>query len=321
MTVEESISDILSSLNDIFETDQEEVIKHILRAEKVFFLDTCFITRLFYIQPEKVFNAFERIAEGREKKKAVFVVTELVLYELKDSKTNRLQDNNKRFFDKMSEYGFCLLVLNEESICSNIRPFLTYSNKKWNKLFSGLIHDNIANLHFNGLVLKDKRMPYFGFSEAGYSVPGDGDFIKKIILYLKNTKTNNDSMAEELVCTSLFSIFELIHGSNRTEYIFCSNDYSAIARINKTIQTSYPDMQKQLKSIHMFSFVQFVVSEGIVNSKDEVLRILRKTMGENVKLIINEKLPFASAERIVMLEEAVEMLFDGEQIQLVGSKK
>ena len=34
-------------------------------------------------------------------------------------------------------------------------------------------------------------------------------------MYLKNAKKSKDSMAEELICISLFSIFELTHGSTR----------------------------------------------------------------------------------------------------------
>lgn len=321
MTIADSIAEIISSLEDIFETDQENVIESILRAENVIFLDTCFITKSYYLQTEKVFQAFEQIAGGREKQKAVFVVTELVIYELKDSSANELQVKNKAFFEKMSEYGFCLLILKEESVCENIRSFLNYSNKRWNEIFSILIHDNVANLSFNRLIRTDRRMPYFGFSEIGYNIPDDRSFIRDIVLYLKNAKANRDSMAEELVCTSLFPIFELTHGSQYNKYIFCSHDLGAIVRMNKVIQTSYPVMQKQFKTINVFAFVQFMVKEQIITSKEETVESLKRIMGENVSLIIGDVLPFTPIEKTITVEEAVDQIFNGEHIVLTGRKK
>lgn len=320
MAIVDIISDILFSLGNIFETNQEEVINSILRAEKVIILDTCFITKLYNMQSENVFEAFEKFADGKDKQNVVFVVTELVLYELKDSSSNELQAKNKEFFEKMSENGFCLLILKEESVCENIKPLLKYSNKKWNEVFKSVIHDNVADLSFNNLIKTDTRMPYFGFSEFGYNIPGDGNFIRDILLYLKNAKANKDSMAEELVCTSLFIIFELTQSSNHNKYIFCSHDLRAIARMNKAIQTSYPNMQKQFKTINAFSFVQYMIKNEIITSKDEVIKALKKIMGENVNLIIVEEIPFSSLDQTITIEEAVERIFNGEHIELLGRK-
>ena len=83
-------------------------------------------------------------------------------------------------------------------------------------------------------------------------------------------------MAEELICISLFFIFELTRGSMRNEYIFCTHDFGAVARMKKAIQTSYPDMQKQLKTINVFTIVQYMINEEIVTSKEEALNVLKK---------------------------------------------
>ena len=228
MTIKDCISQMISFSGNIFETDQERVIASILQSENVMFLDTCFITKSSHIEKEGLFEAFEKIAGGKEKQKIVFVVTELVLYELKDSVSNVLQVKNQEFFEKMIEHGFCLFLLREETVFENIKTFMRYSSEKWNRIFSTLIHDNIANLSFNGLIRNDRRMPYYGFSECGYNVPADRDYIKDIIVYLKNAKKSKDSMAEELICISLFSIFELTHGSTRNTYIFCTHDFGAV---------------------------------------------------------------------------------------------
>lgn len=318
MSVFKCISEMISASEGLFEIDQTKVVASILRAEKVIFLDTCFITKSFNIETKDLLNAFENIAGGKEESKIVFVLTELVLYELKDSAENKLQEKNEEFFSNMSKYGFCLLLLKEETVCDNIRPYMKYSVKDWNCLFSNLIHDNIANLTLGNRIRTDCRMPYYGFSEIGFDIPNESTFINGIIVYLKNLKTSKDSMAEELITLSLFFIFELIHGSSRNEFIFCSHDFGAITRMNKSLQTSYSNMLCQFKSINVFSIVQYMVKEGILNSKKDVLVSLHKIMGDTVKLVIRNDLPFQSIEKKITIEEAVEKLFANESIDLIG---
>ena len=318
MLVLDCISEMISNSGGLFETNQNEVVASILRAEKVFFLDTCFITRAFNIKTEDLLKAFEKIAGGKEKTKVVFVVTELVLYELKDSVDNKLQEKNKDFLCDMSNYGFCLLLLKEETICDNIRPYMSYSVKKWNQRFSSLIHDNIANLTIGQLIRTDSRMPYYGFSEIGFNVPNKSTFINEIIVYLKNVKKNKDSMAEELITISIFFIFELIRGTSRNIFIFCSHDFGAIARMNKSIQTSYSNMCCQYENINVFSIVQYMVKEGILKSKEEVKDSLHKIMGDTVRLVIKSGLPFQPIEQKITIDEAVEMLFSDRTVDLIG---
>lgn len=318
MSVVECISEMISASGNLFEANQANVVASILRAEKIIFLDTCFVTKSFYMETENLLKAFESFAGGKDKSKIVFVLTELVLYELKDSEKNKLQEKNEDFFNKMSEYGFCLLLLKEEAICDNIRPYMTHSVEKWNRLFSNLIHDNIANLTVGKRIRTDCRMPYYGFSEMGFSIPSNSTFINEIIVYLKNAKTGKDSMAEELITISLFFMFELLRGSHRNEFIFCSHDFGAIARINKFLQTSYPNMLCYLKCINVFSMVQYMVNEGILDSKEKVLDSLRKIMGDTIKLVIRNDLPFQSIEKKITIDEAVEMLFTNKTVDLLG---
>ncbi len=318
MSVVDCISEMISASGDLFETNQTRVVASILQAEKIFFLDTCFITKSFNIETEDLLKAFESIAGSKEESKIVFVLTELVLYELKDSVENKLQEKNKEFFCNMSEYGFCLLLLKEETICDNIRPYMSYSVEDWNRRFSNLIHDNIANLTFGKRIRTDCRMPYYGFSEMGFNIPNNSTFVNEIIVYLKNAKTSKDSMAEELISISLFFIFELVHGAFRNEFIFCSHDFGAIARINKSLQTSYSHRLCQFKSINIFSIVQYMVKEGILDSKEKVLDSLQKVMGDTVKLIIRNDLPFQPSEKKVTIDEAVEMLFANKAVDLLG---
>lgn len=318
MSVVECISEMVSASGSLFEINQEKVIAAILQAEKIIFLDTCFITKSFNIETEKLLKAFENIAGGKKKTKVVFVLTELVLYELKDSVENKLQEKNEKFFSDMSAYGFSLLLLKEETVCDNIRPYMAYSVEEWNRRFSNLMHDNIANLTIGKRIRTDSRMPHYGFSELEFSIPNNSAFVNEIITYLKNEKKSKDSMAEELIIISLFFIFELTRGSFRNEFIFCSHDFGAITRMNKSLQTSYSNMLCRFKSINVFSIVQYMVKEGILDSKESVLNSLKKIMGDTVKLVIRNDLPFQSIEKKITIDEAVEMFFANKTVDLLG---
>ena len=66
MSVVDCISEMISASGSLFETNQANVVASILQAEKIFFLDTCFITKSFNIETEDLLRAFENIAEGKE---------------------------------------------------------------------------------------------------------------------------------------------------------------------------------------------------------------------------------------------------------------
>ena len=79
MQIEEVISEIRGSVTGLLVQDDKEVIQAILRSRNAVFLDTCFISRM---ANEK---SIEKIMPFFTKMEAVFIVTDLLLYEMKDS--------------------------------------------------------------------------------------------------------------------------------------------------------------------------------------------------------------------------------------------
>lgn len=321
MSVSECISKMISASGNLFETNQKKVVESILCAKKTVFLDTCFITKSLHLKTEDLLKAYETLAGGKKASDIVFVVTELVLYELKDSAEDKLQKRNEAFFCAMSEYGFQLLLLKEETMCENIRPYMSHTVQHWNQRFCELMHENIANMTLGKRLRTDSRIPHFGFCEYGFCATGDGTFVKEIIAFLKEMKADKDSMAEELIVISMFFLFELIRGTHRNELLFCSHDFGALARMNQFLQTSYPDMRGSCKRIHVFSMVQYMVAEGILDSKEEVLAALKNIMNDTVTLVIRNNLPFQSDERKISISEAVDMLFENQTVELICYEK
>lgn len=113
---------------------------------------------------------------------------------------------------------------------------------------------------------------------------------------------------------------DCIHLVRWIEYIFCTHDFGAVARINKAIQTSYPDELKQFKNINAFTMIQYMIKEEIITSKTQALNSMKKIMGERVKLMIREEAPLSSIEKTIEIEEAVDRIFNKESVVLVGNK-
>lgn len=321
-----SIAKVIESIKEdsipIFMEKQTDVISKILLTKKIIFLDTCFISRSFHLSHQKIFNAFKKLAGGSTERDLVFVVTELVLYELKDSLHDKLQVRAKEFLQNLVDNGFCVVLLKEETVCAEIGKYLDYNVQKWNTYFATTLHDNIANLSkLASVVENDTTMPYQGIMKYGYKVPKDPKFIEKVIFHIKERKSTKDSLAEELICICLFFLLELLHDSNRNQFLFCSNDWPAIIRIRQAIQTSYPTNEKKFEVIHLFSLIQYMVNEKILENKDEVEEALKKIFGESVRIIVVSKIPFASKEEIVDIKEVTHMLFKNEEFLFIGKRK
>lgn len=128
---EKNIEALKSNIPGFIILDQKSVCKKIIRARNVIWLDTCFITKIEFLPDRwKIFQAYEKMANGKSERDIVFVITELVLYELMDSDINVVHEKQVTFFTQMHEYGFCILLLNEETIHKNLELFLI--SPTWN---------------------------------------------------------------------------------------------------------------------------------------------------------------------------------------------
>lgn len=319
MKIEKCIEELIQESSNLFETDNGENIKSILVAKNIVFLDTCFITKSFFFDRNTLFDSFVRMFGGKDVKNVVFVVTELVLYELKDSSNNELQAKNLSFFSDLKQEGFRVVILNEETVYNHLKPYLGYSNKRWNELFTRWVHDNVAVFRFANRIRTDNRTPYYGFSEINYNTPSDSEFVSSIIRYIKNTKKDKDSLAEELVCITLFFFLEIISESNRQKVIFCTHDFRAIDVTRKAIYTSFPT-SCCFKIMHVFGLFQYMVKEGLITSRKEATQLLRKIMGDSVSLMVRERSPFVSEVKRVDIQGAVDLIFSEKDIELICEK-
>ena len=318
MTVVEIIADIKADMVSFAVTDQIESVKKILGAKKAFFLDTCFITRAFHIPDRKqIFKAFELLADGKETEKIVFVLTDLVIYELKDSSANVLQKSNRDFLVDMQRYGFTIVTLNEEGIKDVIGTYISRSKEDWNREFVTWIRSSIALLTYLGKTIKEApSFPYPNILDAGFPVPKDESFIRKTIVSIKNEKHPKDSLAEELLCISFFFLFEVACLSGKSEYCFCSADLSAISRLRKAVNVHPKKLTTN--SMQIYTLIKYMIDEKIMTNKAEVVTVLKKISGGHINAIIYKGSPYSSEYAELTPEETADKMFAGENITFTG---
>ena len=308
MTVNESINRIKQSLPEYFVQNQTEVLRMILKSKHICFLDTCFVSRLRHL-PDimQAFAAAERIAGGTDAGSIVFVLSSLVLFEMKDSESHIVQRANMVLFDKANKYGFTFVVLDEEQVCDSINAYIQRTKIEWNKFFLERLSDNKANLTklFTCLYNSDNTI-YLDIANGKKKSDRNTDFICNTIRNIKDYKNEKDSLAEELIAVSLFFLLELLRESKRNIILFCSHDFPAINRINRVIRTSYFGEDIQVRPVSFFSFVEYMVMQDFINNQEELEAVMKKVLPDKMKVVVQEKLPIQSVPSYLTCDEVIE---------------
>lgn len=317
MSVTSIIDEMKDNLSLPIIKSQKEVCSLILKAHNIFLLDTCFVSRAAHICDVKnICEAFEKFSGGKTQKDIVFVITELVLYELKDSENVKLQLKIQTFIENLCHYGFCVLLLSEQCLYKEIGEYINRNSYEWNRFFTSLLRDNVAILkHTCSIVKSDHYFPYISMLELEFDPPKETNYIPNIINHIKNRKKEKDSLAEELICVCLLFFGDLVYKSDYNHFYFCSYDRPAIVMMNKAVQTFYGNNDNiNFESIHLLEMIQYMIKEKILIDKTVAVEMLMELVGETVCIIENKKSPILSIKENVTVSKAVEMMFEGKEI-------
>lgn len=319
MTVEEIIEEIKCSMGTLAVKEQKKVVNMILRSQKVFFLDTCFISKTMHIKDmDLILRAFSKMAGGTESDKIVFVITDLVLYELKDSVNNTLQSKNADYLQKLQDYGFTVLLLNEEELVNEISCYISLSNAEWNSIFVSWLHETIALLtYLSKAIEKNTEFPYPDILDVNYEAPSDESLIIDSIKNIKSQKQGKDSLAEELVCICIFFLFEVSYIRSVSEYCFCSADLAAITRLKKAVNVH--SRKLTVNTMQVYSLLKYMIDEKIITEKEEAIDIMSNICGGGrIRAIIYRESPYNSECVELTPAEVAETMFAGINITFTG---
>lgn len=298
-------------------TDQVLVVKEILRASTALFLDTCFISRVKQFRDDtKLIMLFESIFKNYADAKKVIVVSSLVLYEMRDT-DNKLSIYEKNLLKKLSVEGFKIVIMREETLSKQLSEYTSASTNERNNAFVKILCDNKANLSKLTRIVYSKpttRKIYDYDFAAPYKVSFINDFISNV----KEMKDTGDSLAEELIVLSIMQLAE--YPSSRQD-VLCTNDLSAIVRLNKSVCTSLASERTRISAMSMFTVAQAMIREGIVTEADKTVirNVLATSVGNRIFVTEIKEPPLHSIDIHIGLDELVDGMFAGQGYILKGN--
>ncbi|SEL96351.1 hypothetical protein SAMN04487770_12212 [Butyrivibrio sp. ob235] len=320
MGATETINAIKAEIADISIQDCDEVLDKILKAKTVLFFDTGFFEKAAkYSKRAKIIEIIKRMEADITG--ITIVMSELVLYELRSVDGLGLNPVDADFLKALYDEGFCITILSEENLCDSMDKYIKRSATEKNSQLVKFIYDNKANLtKLCGVIIRDGDFPYIGMLENGYKVPREPNYVAEVISAIIRRKQDRDSLAEELITLALLFLLEL---PGRTRYMFCTNDYAAITRFNKAMQTSAGSNESRAACVSFLSFVQYAIQEKIFLNEDkqDILRLLRCSVGEEVLVLRDDKLPIHKTWVTLSIESAAERLLNGERFLDMTHKK
>ena len=318
MSVRKIIDDVIETLPSNVTVDQKIACEKILKAEKIVFLDTCFLSNMKKIDKNTREEMLRTINKDGET--IVFVITELVLYEASDLRVNCVQPYVVELVNSVVESGSDVVVLCEDTTAAFFSQYVSRNVEWWNSTFFNRVIENRMFLNKTAGLMQSLTKCVGGEARLTTTNRKDASFIPRIIAAIKETKENKDSLAEQLICVVMFFLYEGFNFSNKSIY-FCSVDNAALASVRHAIVNSYDKNQIHYENIHFFLLLQYMVQQGLVTDKEKLLSYMKKTLPDFVCVVERKKLPFQEMEEVLTLEQITEGLFEGKTYHFRGNGK
>ena len=320
MSVKNTIDVLKQNLPSYVITNQSDGCDHLLKAKRAIFLDTGFATRLSLINFSSLGQLLDIILEQFDAREIVVIVTELVLFELKDANNNEINCSVKQIFDLCKEKEVPVVVINEETLYKELMRFSDYNIEWWNILFLERLKENKANLiKLMKLIDSDTSLSLNSTFEVKATTLRDKEFVASCIEQFKERKHNRDSLAEELISVIIMFLFEGFMNTPNKRIYFCSCDNGALARIKMTLSTSYRNDMSSFENIHLFTLIQFMVTQGILSDKAEVKNIFEKMMQPTIAVVEKKDLPFCETEQKITIDQVIDGIFNGREYSYRGN--
>lgn len=319
MTKQDSINEIINCLGDAFVVDQDQVAGLLIKTKAKIFLDTCFVSKLHSVTKEELLTGFRAYAEEHSLSESdvIFVITSMILYELKEGEKNQLDSFAKQLLEFFIGNGFRVVILKEEDIPRQIRKYINSSTKEYNKEFVHIMRDcSISLTRLSKRIKSDKSLSFQDILEMATPIPQETNFVEKYLMEIKELKMNKDSLAEELISISILmysKIWNLQKKTNPT-VIICTNDYDAAIRMQSSFKAGLDKTVISFKKIYAFTLVQYLIQKEVLTDVENSKEIMKKMVGEEVLVLEKEEPPYGTFDTVEKTDSIVERIFNGENI-------
>lgn len=242
----EVIAELINDIDEYVVSDIRKAIDSILVSERVVFLDTGVISRIGKLNWETMGHTYiDAVIKNTNSANCVFVVTEMILYEIKDSENNVIQKYNRDFIMNMYRAGYMVVIMREEMTGETLKSYMNTSIAVLNDRFLKRIIDNRPFLRTVVNLLSEDSTRSEMLTDD-YKAPTTSDYIFECISWLKNNKENRDSLAEQIIAMCILMLLDL---PGRSSYVFYTHDNKASVNLKKIIKSSHP------AEIHRFDVV------------------------------------------------------------------
>lgn len=266
--VPENFNDIASYLI----SDPDQILDLFFRHEKHFFYDTCSILH------HSIASSNDYIIDFFVNESPIIIITRTVLMEL--SSDNYMIDTVQiDYLRKIHEKGIPILLMNEELILPILKDALTITIEEANLLLGYGIKEvskSKTAIH-NVMTTIDGTMR----SRILSTRPYDQSLFECFFQYARSKKTEEDSLAEELMLIMIIVLTKIPLG----KYCLVSDDLKI--RVNVISIRRYLEIQHNTKApmqLTTFRLVYEMYKKQILTDGTEMLKIFSATSIGNIKV-------------------------------------
>ena len=275
-------------------TNQEEVVRHIISAEKCFFYDTCaFWNHMSIGDPSPIFDYIKS-------QKGIVILTKIILVEL-CSGNQKLWEEHIKYVQKMKQCGVIVLVIAEEDIytvlCSCYsgiaRVNLMLSDAvKYTKSKTGSVEDVLQK----NIVLRKEVL-----SPSGSK---DSSLAERFFREARENKMPGDNMGEELLAICIHMLANMPE-QGVYKYIVLTDDYTAMKLFGKTKENVEKHTGRRcISGVTTAKLCWLMVNSGILLKEDSVKEIISSGHIDNqLRVYSSEQYELSPSEKMMTIEE------------------
>lgn len=288
------VPDNWSELAPYVITNQEDVVRHIISAEKCFFYDTCaFWNHINIPEPSPIFDYIRT-------QKGIVILTKMILMEL-CSDDQKLWEEHIKYVQKMKQCGIIVLVIAEEDVFKVL--FSCYSGiVQVNQMLSNAIKytksktGSVEEVLQKNIALRKEILSPLGSK--------DSSLAERFFREARENKMPGDNMGEELLAICIHMLANLPeHGVYK--YIVLTDDYTALKLFGKVKENVEKYTGRRCVSgVTTAKLCWLMVNSGILLNKDRVKEIISSGHSDNqLRVYSSEQYELSPSEKIMTIEE------------------
>lgn len=286
---------------------KEDVVRHIIGAEKCFFYDTCaFWNHAGITDPTPIFDYIKY-------QKGIVVLTKMILAEL-CSGNQKLWEEHIQYVQKMKQHGISVLVIAEEDVFTVLGSCYS-GTMQVNQMFSNAIkYTKSKTGSVEDVLLKNKTLKKEIMSSSGSK---DSSLTERFFEEVKRNKLPGDNLGEELLAICLHMLAN-IPGCEVYKYIVLTDDYVAMKLFGKVKENVQKHIGRRcISGVTTAKLCWLMVNSGILLDVNGVIDIISSGhRDKQLRVYSSEQYELAPSEKTMTIEEFSEKIVNESGVKI-----